>query len=136
MSAAKKTERSHPGLCLDLLDDEHKALFRELAFLVQALDAMGHPTRVWARRAFVCPVCDASVTATADELTSDATKVQLDHKPHCAAMHAQRLRKGDRVLETVGNGEYVQPTTPAAVAWRDHMNKVIQELTQANGVTP
>jgi len=33
-SKPKKTERTHPGLCLDLLDDEHVLLFREVAFLL------------------------------------------------------------------------------------------------------
>lgn len=132
---AKKTKRSHPGLCLDLLDDDHKALLHEAAFILGRLAGLScrleYLPAVGVR--LVCPVCRAS--APASDGNSDNDDAAIDHKEHCIKQHSIRLMQSDSVMRDVELEEWHRPQTPTGMAYKNHINSVLAKA-EPQGAQP
>lgn len=133
---AKKTKRSHPGLCLDLLDDEHKALFREAAFILGRLGNLS--VRLEYLPAIgvclVCPVCRA--TAPVSDGNSDSDDAAIDHKEHCIKQHSIRLMQSDSVMRDVELEEWHRPQTLTGIAYKRHINSVLAKAEPQGAAQP
>jgi len=99
----------HPGLCLNLLDDENRAVVVELVALCNTLSQLplrqqrvGKTGSVY----LVCHVCLAHSPIGADVA---ALTQKFHHSDHCAITHAKRLLSGDAALRVPAERERVYP---------------------------
>ena len=128
-SKPKKTERTHPGLCLDLLDEEHILLFREVAFLLSRTALLKEPSlrTSWGKPDAVCASCGARTTIE-DAKSSTVDAAILDHLPDCVAVQAQRLLASHPVLDGLASLEYgSSPITQSGKSYRKAMDAFLSK---------
>lgn len=118
-SKPKKIQRTHQGLCPELLDDEHKRLIRELAFLLMRTSNLEKPRLQFGAAGSPmaqCPSCLAHVwIADAQKQTIDSAVVV--HDSDCVAKHCGRVIEADRLLSFWACREMVEPETVSGVAY-------------------
>lgn len=118
-SKPKKTERTHPGLCLDLLDDDHKRLIRELAFLLMRASNLQKPRVQFGAAGSPmaqCPSCLECVWL-ADAKMQTLDSAVLIHAPDCLATHCSRLLDADLALRLLAFRELEKAETESGVAY-------------------
>lgn len=123
-SKPNKTQRAHPGLCPDLLDEEHVLLFREVAFVLSRTALLKEPSlrTSWGKPDAVCACCGAR-TAIDDSKSSTVDAALLDHLPDCVGVQAQRLLASHPALDRLASLEYgSSPLTQSGKAYRQQMD--------------
>lgn len=120
------SRRSHPGLCLNLLDEPHKALVRELAFLAMALQmtSTGCVQIFDNREEHSCRCCLAMVEVV------DGEPVRIEHRVDCMAMQAKRLLEGDSALGYLAVSEMNTPVTESGKVFREGLDEAIRFCKQ------
>lgn len=126
-------KRTHAGLCLDLLDDEHKLLMREVALLLQRVGRLSVDCEVeylgiggMRKR---CPICHARSHNLLDNFdceTFDA--LPIVHDAACSGQHAVRLLESNQALRFLGDLEWVSPLTTSGKALRQQIDEQLATL--------
>ena len=121
-------KRTHAGLCLDLLDDEHKLLVREIALLLQILEFRRGGQMHFGVLGAVKKCCSLCAAESQDSLkTFDSDKydaLPLVHRADCIALHAERLLN-DPALRLLGIDEHSSPITPLGKVYQQVRDEIL-----------
>lgn len=136
-------KRTHPGLCIDLLDDEHKLLVREIALLLRIVEFRRDGQMHFGVLGAVKKRCSLCAAESQDSLeTFDPDKydaLPLVHRADCIALHAERLINTDQALRLLAILEHSCPITPLGKAYhqvRDEIGARAEAERRAQEVAP
>lgn len=122
-------KRTHPGLCLELLDDEHKLLMREIALLLRIVEFRRDGDMRFKVLGAVNKRCSLCAAESQDSLeTFDPDKydaLPLVHRADCIAVHAERLINTDQALRLLGILEQSCPITPLGKAYQQARDEFV-----------
>lgn len=122
MSTKKpRKKRTHAGLCLDLLDEEHKLLIAEMAWFVNELAGLHQRTPLYwgvsgTRCYRQCRVCLARSAALESYDPDKADQLTVEHRPDCEGLWAAKLMEKEPVLSLLVGAELLRPSTAMAKA--------------------
>lgn len=138
-SKTRKPKRAHPGLCLDLLDEEHKLLIREMAGLLWQIrerytrknecSALGR----WSAQCVLCGERSEELSTYDHE---QLYALPISHRPDCVAMHATRIIGSDRPLELLAVAELSAPKTAVGRSHREEYERHREARQQRTKETP
>ena len=106
------TAPRHPGLCLDLLDDENRAVVVELVALCDALSHLPLREQMLSSLVYlICPACLARTSPGRSPAEVEPLAKDFVHAAHCPTEHAKRLLCGDKALQVIAQRELASPGT-------------------------
>lgn len=111
-------KRTHAGVCLNLLDDDHKLLLREVALLLTRIALRTEGSMELVSDGTVRKFCALCLARSADHVQNldKFDELLLVHRPDCVAVHAARVLEADQALRLEGIREYHAPCTTAGLA--------------------
>lgn len=102
----------HPGLCLNRLDDENRAVVVELVALCDALSKLPLREQLLGSLVYlVCPACLARTSYSRSAAEVEPLAKDFLHAAHCPTQHAKRLLCGDEALQVIAQRELASPGT-------------------------